>query len=124
MASSKPKPLSFSTTIRNPERIPSFLKCIAPYDGQCLTTETIHKVVKNVIAKKEYRPNYIKNNPSLNSIYKSSNQLFSDDQLEEIMSMAPQKHKEAGFKEGWDSRFDTWYKLIKEFGFIKYISKF
>lgn len=34
--------------------------------------------------------------------------------------MSPQSHKEKGFDYGWDSRFDTWYKMIKEFGFLKY----
>lgn len=34
--------------------------------------------------------------------------------------MSPQKHKEAGFEYGWDSRFDTIFKLPMEFGFVKY----
>lgn len=68
MAVDKAKPLSFSTTIRNPERIP-----------------------------------------------KSEDETFSDKQLEKIIEMSPQKHKEAGFEYGWDSRFDTWYKMIKKY---------
>lgn len=34
--------------------------------------------------------------------------------------MPPQKHKEKGFNTGWESRFDTWYKLSMEFGFCYY----
>lgn len=34
--------------------------------------------------------------------------------------MSPQKHKEAGFEYGWDSRFDTIFKLPMEFGFVRY----
>ena len=120
MAKSKAKPLSFSTTIRNPERIPDFLKCILPFENQILSSDIIHKVIKTIIREKYYTPVYIKSVPELNRISKNTEAYFSDEQLEEIIASAQQKHKESGFKAGWDSRFDTWYKLIKEFGFIKY----
>lgn len=120
MAKSKAKPLSFSTTIRNPERIPNFLKCILPFEGKILTSEIIHDVIKNVIREKEYTPLYVSRNAELKAISKSEEDTFSEAQLEQIIQMSPQKHKEAGFAYGWDSRFDTWYKMIKEFGFIKY----
>lgn len=120
MAVSKAKPLSFSTTIRNPERIPNFLRCILPFEGKMLTSEIIHEVVKNVIREKEYTPMYVSRTAELKAISKSEDDTFSDKQLEKIIEMSPQKHKEAGFEYGWDSRFDTWYKMIKEFGFIKY----
>lgn len=120
MAQSKAKPLSFSTTIRNPERIPNFLKCILPFEGQLLTSEVIHEVIKNVIREKEYTPYYITRTPDLKAILNNPDSKYSDAQLEVIIECSPQKHKEAGFAYGWDSRFDTWYKMIKEFGFIKY----
>jgi len=120
MSRSKYKPLSFSTTIRNPERIPNFLRCILPFEGKILTSEIIHEVIKNVIREKEYTPMYVNRNPNLKVISSNEDLIFSDNQLEEIIRKSPQKHKEAGFKAGWDSRFDTWYKMIKEFGFIKY----
>ena len=120
MAKSKAKPLSFSTTIRNPERIPNFLRCILPFEGQILTSEIIHEVVKNVIREKEYTPLYIMRKPKFKQVLLDTDISFSDEELEEIISNSPQKHKEAGFNYGWDSRFDTWYKMIKEFGFIKY----
>lgn len=119
MAVSKAKPLSFSTTIRNPERIPNFLRCILPFEGKNLTSEIIHEVVKNVIREKEYTPMYVTRTPSLKAIAQSE-EYYTNEQLELIIEMSPQKHKEAGFAYGWDSRFDTWYKMIKEFGFIKY----
>ncbi len=115
----KAKPLSFSTTIRNPERIPKFLKCIQPFEGMILTSEIIHEVVKAVIREKEYLPTYIKRSETLLKIF-NDDDIFTDEQLEEIILNSPQKHKEAGFAYGWDSRFDTWYKIIKELGFIKY----
>lgn len=120
MAVSKAKPLSFSTTIRNPERIPNFLRCILPFEGKILTSDIIHEVVKNVIREKEYTPMYVTRTIDLKVISKSEEETFSEIQLEKIIEMSPQKHKEAGFEYGWDSRFDTWYKMIKEFGFIKY----
>jgi CCATC--recognizing type II restriction modification system (mmyCVI) endonuclease subunit len=120
MAVSKAKPLSFSTTIRNPERIPNFIRCILPFEGKILTSEIIHEVVKNVIREKEYTPLYVSRTADIKAISKSEDETFSDKQLEKIIEMSPQKHKEAGFEYGWDSRFDTWYKMIKEFGFIKY----
>lgn len=116
----KYKPLSFSTTIRNPERIPNFLKCITPFEGKLLTSDIIHQVVKNVIQIKEYTPLYIIRNAYLKSIHQNVDETFNDIDLETIIKMSPQNHKEAGFNKGWDSRFDTWYKMMKEFGFIKY----
>lgn len=120
MAESKAKPLSFSTTIRNPERIPSFLKCILPYEGKVLTSKIIHEIVKNVIREKEYTPVCVSRRPDLKAVFKDEDRTYDEKQLEIIIEMSPQNHKEAGFEAGWDSRFDTWYKMIKEFGFIKY----
>ena len=48
------KPLSFSTTMRNPERIVEFLNCILPFEGKILTNEIIHEVTVNLISKKLY----------------------------------------------------------------------
>lgn len=120
MAQSKAKPLSFSTTIRNPERIPSFLECILPYEGKVLTSEIIHSIVKDIIRAKEYTPYYVSRTPELKLILNNEDLTYSDKQLEAIIEFSPQKHKEAGFAAGWDSRFDTWYKMLKELGFIKY----
>ena len=120
MAQSKYKPLSFSTTMRNPERIATFLKCITKYEGEILTNELIDKIVVDIIKAKLYRPNYIGTVPSLKAIYEDESNTFSDHLANDIIANSPQKHKEAGFDYGWPSRFDTWYKLPMEFGFIKY----
>ena len=119
---SKPKlkPLSFDTTIRNPERLPSFLKCIVPFEGKVLTNEVIHEIIKTVLKNKIYCTEYQKQIHELINIFKSEEDVYSDSQLEEIIKNAPQKHKVAGFVYGWPSRFDTWYKLSKELGFIDY----
>ena len=120
MAKEKYKPLSFSTTMRNPNRIADFLKCLIPFEGMLLTKDVIGNVVRKVIREKIYRPNYIGKKLELSDIYQSEDEYFSEDQLEDIISHSPQKHKESGLDAGWPSRFDTWYKLPMEFGFVKY----
>ena len=85
-----------------------------------MTSAVIHKVVKNLIREKEYTPMIVQRTPELKVIQNSFDDYFTDEQLEFIVKMSPQKHKEKGFDYGWDSRFDTWYKMLKEFGFVKY----
>ncbi|AII14106.1 type II restriction endonuclease, AlwI family [Campylobacter iguaniorum] len=114
------KILSFSTTIRNPKRIPNFLKILSIFENQILTNEIILKIVKNVINAKIYYPQQLMNlHPNLKDIFQSEDG-FSDDELEFIVQNSEQNHKEKGFEKGWESRFDTWYKLMKEFGFCYY----
>lgn len=120
MRKSEHKPLSFSTTMRNPERIAHFVSCIESFEGQILTTNVIMSIVKKIIEEKLYKPMYIDRNSLLKSIYDDKNASFTAEQIEEIIKESPQKHKEAGFDRGWESRFDTWYKICKEFGFIYY----
>lgn len=117
---SKAKPLSFSTTMRNPDRIALFLNQILPFENYILTDDIIMVIVRNIIKNKLYKPYYIDRNSNLKRIYYNDDSLFSDDQVEEIIINSPQKHKEAGFSYGWPSRFDTWYSLPKEFGFLYY----
>lgn len=120
MRKNENKPLSFSTTMRNPERIVKFLTCIKDFEGQILTSTVIMEIVKRVIKEKLYKPTIISKNSNLKNIYSDENDKFSDEQVVFIIENSPQKHKEAGFREGWESRFDTWYKISKEFGFVYY----
>ncbi len=113
------KPLSFSTTMRNPERIVDFLNCILPYEGQLLSNSVINQVAINLIRRKLYCPVYINRTQRLKDIL-GSDEYFDISNVQEIMENSPQDHKEAGFEKGWPSRFDTWYKLPMEFGFIYY----
>ena len=120
MSRAKFKPLSFSTTMRNPERIPGFLNCLKQFENQILTNELIHQIVKVVIYQKIYKTNFMINNALYKEIYESEEDFFEDSQLEEIIQKSPQDHKENGFDKGWPSRFDTWYRLPKEFGYCNY----
>lgn len=120
MPKSKYKPLSFSTTMRNPERIGDFLRCLAEHNGEILTNSLIDTIVADLIKAKIYCPMYVKRQPLLRDIYNNDLSTFSDAQVREIIENSPQEHKEAGFDKGWPSRFDTWYKLAMEFGFVYY----
>lgn len=114
------KPLSFSTTMRNPDRIAGFLNCLLPYENMILTSEVIHKIIKNVLANKHYKTMYQTRCLRYKDIYYEEDKNYTNEDLEDIIEHSPQQHKEAGFAYGWDSRFDTWYKLPMEFGFIYY----
>lgn len=114
------KPLSFSTTMRNPERIAGFLTCLQEFEGWILTSDVIRLVIKSVLNKGLYSTIYQNKNKSLLNQVKEREATYSNHELEEIILNSPQDHKEAGFEKGWDSRFDTWYKLPMEFGFIYY----
>ena len=114
------KPLSFSTTMRNPNRIANFLNQVLPFENHILTNEIIDKIVHNVIQNKLYKPVYVNRTPRLKEIFEDDDTQLTDDQVAEIVINSPQDHKEYGFDKGWPSRFDTWYKLSKEFGFIYY----
>jgi hypothetical protein len=121
MARNIRKPLSFTTTLRNPSRIPVFLQCILPYEEQVLTNEVIYKIVRTAIARRLYSPlKAWKARPDLYEKFSDSSCEFQITELNQIMDLAPQNHKEAGFDCGWPSRFDTWYKFLKELGFLYY----
>lgn len=113
------KPLSFSTTMRNPMRIGDFLNCIAPFEGQILTNNIIECVIKNVLQAKLYHTMYQRANRELWTKFVNE-EVYSSNELDTIIVNSPQQHKEAGFDEGWPSRFDTWYKLPMELGFVFY----
>ncbi|MDA3062470.1 MULTISPECIES: AlwI family type II restriction endonuclease [unclassified Campylobacter] len=111
------KILSFSTTMRNPSRIAKFIEILAHYENHILTHEIIMQIVAKIIKNRLYETMFEK------KFYKDkleNETEFSDDEIKNIIENSPQKHKEAGFDYGWDSRFDTWYKLPMEFGFCFY----
>ncbi len=114
------KILSFSTTMQNPKRIGQFLAVLGKFENQILNSSTIMQIVKSVLAHRLYRPTPLNQNKELKEKFDSNEYIFSDEELERIIEISPQQHKEMGFKDGWESRFDTWYKLMCEFGFCYY----
>lgn len=114
------KPLLFTTTLRNPSRMKEFLGVFSRFDGQLLTNEVILKICGALISNKLYVTTYQKHNPKLNGIYLNEGARYSDRQITDILTHSEQNHKEAGFDRGWPSRFDTWFKFLKELGFLYY----
>lgn len=113
------KPLLFTTTLRSPERIKDFLSILGKYNGQVLTNELIDKIVFDLVSQKLYIPMYVRKIAKLKVKLNTDNN-FSASETNTIIINSPQKHKEAGFDKGWPSRFDTWYKFLKELGFVYY----
>ncbi len=111
------KPLLFTTTMRNPERLKDFLTVLSEYDGEVLTNEIIDKVAKTLIQKGLYQP--MKISQTVKNKWENEIEL-SEAETEKVFADNPQSHKEAGFEKGWPSRFDTWFKIAKELGFVWY----
>ncbi len=111
------KPLLFTTTMRNPERLKDFLTVFSQYDGKILTPEIIQSVAKELIQTGLYKP--MKASDGVKEKWKQEIEL-SGIETETVFEDNPQSHKEAGFDKGWASRFDTWFKIAKELGFVYY----
>ena len=114
------KPLLYTTTMRNPERLKYMLYVLAKFERQRLDDNLAIKICGETIRYGLYRP--MKKLLSVTAKWKSTSQgSFSDYMLtdEEVYLMLrnnPQSHKEAGFDKGWPSRFATIYDLTKELG--------
>jgi hypothetical protein len=103
--------------MRNPERLKDFLNILFEYDGKILTVDIVSKVVQLLIQNGLYRP--VKVSQSARNKWNNRIKL-SKAEVEKIFMDNPQNHKEAGFERGWVSRFDTWFKIAKELGFVWY----
>ena len=111
------KPLLFTTTVRNPERIKLFLSILFEFDNMILTNDLIKDICLKIFIKRLYKPT--KANSSIIRKWQEQEDLTKDDALF-LYDNNIQNHKEAGFDKGWTSRFDTWYKICKEFGLVDY----
>ena len=111
------KPLLFTTTMRNPERLKNFLQVFSQYDKQILTPQIIESVALELIKMGLYRPMKVKS--EIKEKWKLEIEL-TDKETIKVFNDNPQHHKEAGFDVGWASRFDTWFKIAKELGFVYY----
>ncbi len=111
------KPLLFTTTVRNPERLKGMLAVLKGYDGKTLTNALAQEIGGELIRAGIYRPTRV------SEIIKerwNTEQPLSDEEVATVLQTNPQDHKEAGFDRGWASRFDTWFKIAKELGFVYY----
>jgi len=99
------------------ERLREFLWILFRYNNFVLTIEIIKKVTKELIQKGLYQPTRV--SETVKNKWKQEIEL-SDFETEQVFADNPQSHKEAGFDKGWASRFDTWFKIAKELGFVYY----
>lgn len=111
------KPLLFTTTVRNPERLKGMLSILKNYNGKTLSNELAEEVAGELIRVGIYRPTRI--GAGIKEKWNDEQPLL-DEEVAIILETNPQNHKEAGFDKGWASRFDTWFKLAKELGFVYY----
>jgi hypothetical protein len=111
------KPLLFTTTVRNPERIKGFLNVLKNYNGQVLTNNLAEQIVGELIRSGLYEPMNLSN--AVKEKIKNGESL-SEEEVKQTLDDNPQNHKEAGFNKGWPSRFDTMFKISKELGFVFY----
>lgn len=116
---SKYKPLLFTTTLRNPERLKWFLEVLKECDRQILNDELAEKIAGEIIRIGLYTPTNL--SASISKKIKAKEPL-TDREVAKVLKENPQNHKEAGFSKGWPSRFDTWFKISKELGFVFYRS--
>jgi hypothetical protein len=111
------KPLLFTTTLRNPERLKWFLGVLKDYDGKILDDRLAEKISGEIIRVGLYKPT------NISAVVKKKIEIkepLSDSEVKKVLEDNPQNHKEAGFSKGWASRFDTWFKIAKELGFVYY----
>lgn len=116
------KPLLYTTTVRNPERIKSLLNVFVKFDRMILTDKLATDIVGETIRYGLYRP--VKQSASIKAKWKSTPQgvfaeeLLTDSEVQFMIDNNPQNHKEAGFSKGFPSRFATIFDFAKELGFV------
>jgi hypothetical protein len=118
------KPLLFTTTVRNPERMKRLLNILSKFDKRTLTSQLAEEIIAELIKYGVYRPMKISNNVkekwSSSKKGEFSEVLLTNKEVKEILKNNPQSHKEAGFDKGWASRFATYFDFAKELGFVYY----
>ena len=116
----KYKPLLYTTTMRNPERLKYMLYILAKFKGQILDDDLATEIVGETIRYGLYRP--MNTNKTIKDKWAStqngvfSEYILTDDEVTFMLQNNPQKHKEHGFAWGFPSRFATIYDLTKELG--------
>ena len=116
---SRYKPLLFTTTMRNPERLKRFLSVFKKYNEEILDDSLAKKIAGEIIRIGLYKPSNLSDSAKQKI---KSGEFLTDNEVAEALADNPQNHKEAGFTKGWPSRFDTWFKMAKELGFVFYRS--
>lgn len=114
------KPLSFTTTVRNPARFKFFLKVLEKFEGEILTNELAEEIEINLIKEKIYCVNALRNFPTIEKKYWSLGEAISFDEAKKLQNATPLAKKMRGFNSGPPSRFDTHYQIPKRLGLVYY----
>jgi hypothetical protein len=117
------KPLLFTTTVRNPARVKSLLYILKKYDKNILTDDLAQGIMGELIKYGLYRPTKglteeIRRKLKGTKKGEFSSELLTGEEVETLIEQNPQNHKEAGFSNGWASRFATVFDFAKELGFV------
>ena len=115
------KPLLYTTTARNPERLKFFLVVLKEFENQILTDELATKIMGRFIQFGLVQP--MKRTDAIKVKWPRGEQpstLLTDEEVQWMLENNPQNHKEAGFAKGWPSRFDTYCKILKRLGLAYY----
>lgn len=137
------KPIAFDTTLRNPDRIPGFIRIFKDYEGAILTSDLILEIEARLIQEKKFEPT-----PATLGTYKSSHSgkfsFTADDQTagaaDRVRSYFNEwKEHDAGYmpldriiyllkntvtdhrdhwEGGWESRLWTQCKFLNELGLV------
>lgn len=105
-----------------------FLNLLFKYNGQILTNLLAETIMGEAIQYGLYRPTRgitpeIERKWGSKRISETSTiglELLSEQETVKLLTDNPQNHKEAGFENGWPSRFATIFDFAKELGFVYY----
>ncbi len=144
---SRRKPISFDTTIRNPERIPQFISILSKFENQIIDDEVALKLEGEIIRYKIFEPTketlgtYVQE-------YHDKFDFIADDQsksapnrvllyynewvdsnpgemdIEKIVYLLKNTitaHKDRGWNGGWESRIHTQFNFLNELGLVRVI---
>ncbi|MDU1308858.1 MAG: AlwI family type II restriction endonuclease [Clostridium perfringens] len=135
------KPISLDTTLRNPERIASFLSCIKPYEGKVLTHKLVLDIETDILRfkvaeatkatlgtyktqskkNKKWKPEDLsldaKNKVDEYFEHYQKSEIADFDKVRYLVGNTLTEHGEKGYMYGWAARFSTQVQLINEFGF-------
>lgn len=114
------KPLSFTTTVRNPERIKFFIKVLEKFEGEKLSNSLSTRILLELICEKIIRPDQgFRRHSNLKTKY-FSNEKFSIDEAKKLLEATTPAKKQRGFDVGPPSRFETYFNTPKRLGLVFY----
>ena len=143
----KRKPISFDTTLRNPERIPQFISILSKYEGKVLDDETTLRLEAEIIQKKIFKPSkdtlgtYVKEYHDKFNFWPEDKSKAAEEKvkryyaewkksklgemdIEKIIYLLKNtitRHNEKGWNGGWESRVHTQFNFLNELGLVRVI---